>query len=751
MSLFYPRQALSGIVGLLMVGLALPLPAQPANSSPRLLSRNARAQEVLESLRNRLPEVARLNGLEPHALEALVRRDRDLWFDREARIFYVCEGLDHPHSAEATTASGEVSSASAVPNSTDSFKLHSLPGSTRVVYLDFDGHVTSGTAWNTSKTGGADIISAPFDMDGNPTSWSATELDRIKRIWQRVAEDFAPFAVDVTTEDPGVEALRRSSSTDTAYGIRVVVSPSSSWYGSAGGVAYLGSFQSSTDLPCFVFSDRLGPNNEKYVAEAISHEVGHTLGLNHDGKTDGTGYYQGHGDWAPIMGVGYYRAVTQWSKGEYALANNLEDDLAKIPTYGAPLAVDDYGNTLATAASLGGSSVLAYGVIENRADVDVFSFNTGSGTVSFTLSGTAPQTNLDIKAELLNASGAVIQTSDGTGLGASISASVPGGTYYLRIQGVGTGDPATTGYSDYASVGEYRISGTTVALTASQPPVAQVAATPTSGVGPLSVTFSSSGSSDSDGSISGYSWTFGDGASSTAANPVHVYQDAGSYTAVLTVIDNSGLASSASVVITVTSPANQLPVAKAAASVTSGPAPLAVTFSSAGSTDPDGAITGYHWNFGDGTSSTAANPGKTFSAAGTYTVILTVTDDRGGTGSASLSITATDVNRDIDVSAYTLSLDSAPSGTAAIATIKVLDRLGRAVPGATVSIEWAGLVTGTASGTTNSSGVVTFTSRRAKRSGTITGSIRSVTAPSGYRYESSLYTEPLSKSISVTR
>ncbi|GHJ49551.1 glycosyl hydrolase [Catellatospora sp. TT07R-123] len=85
--------------------------------------------------------------------------------------------------------------------------------------------------------------------------------------------------------------------------------------------------------------------------------------------------------------------------------------------------------------------------------------------------------------------------------------------------------------------------------------------------------------------------------------------------------------------------ANRNPVAVASANKTSGPAPLAVTFSSAGSSDPEGGALSYLWTFGDGTTSTAANPTKTYSTNGTYTPTLKVTDPGGLSGTASLVIT----------------------------------------------------------------------------------------------------------------
>ncbi|MFB8352021.1 PQQ-dependent sugar dehydrogenase [Streptomyces niveus] len=85
---------------------------------------------------------------------------------------------------------------------------------------------------------------------------------------------------------------------------------------------------------------------------------------------------------------------------------------------------------------------------------------------------------------------------------------------------------------------------------------------------------------------------------------------------------------------------NRSPVAKAAADKTSGPTPLAVSFSSEGSADPEGGALSYAWDFGDGTKSTDANPSHTYTEAGTYQPTLTVTDPEGLTGSASLVVTA---------------------------------------------------------------------------------------------------------------
>ncbi len=174
-----------------------------------------------------------------------------------------------------------------------------------------------------------------------------------------------------------------------------------------------------------------------------------------------------------------------------------------------------------------------------------------------------------------------------------------------------------------------------------QPPTAVAEANPTSGTAPLDVNFTGSNSSDPDGTIQSYSWDFGDGNSSTLADPSHTYSSAGTYTAVLTVTDNQGATGTDQVVITVNSAGggNQPPTAVAEANPTSGTAPLDVNFTGSNSSDPDGTIQSYSWDFGDGNSSTLADPSHTYSSAGTYTAVLTVTDDQGATGTDQVVIT----------------------------------------------------------------------------------------------------------------
>ena len=181
-----------------------------------------------------------------------------------------------------------------------------------------------------------------------------------------------------------------------------------------------------------------------------------------------------------------------------------------------------------------------------------------------------------------------------------------------RLIGVQYSDGTAIGYT-YDDVGNRIIQN--VIFPSS--PEASFAASPTNGSAPLAVAFTD----QSTGTISSWSWNFGDGGSSTSQSPVHTYSSAGVYTVILTVSNSSG-ASYRESTITVSAPR---PVANFTASPTSGTVPLAVSFTD----NSSGGVTGWSWSFGDGGTSVSQNPSHSFTSPGTYTVTLTVSGPGG--------------------------------------------------------------------------------------------------------------------------
>ncbi|MEU4769366.1 PQQ-dependent sugar dehydrogenase [Actinosynnema sp. NPDC023794] len=152
----------------------------------------------------------------------------------------------------------------------------------------------------------------------------------------------------------------------------------------------------------------------------------------------------------------------------------------------------------------------------------------------------------------------------------------------------------------------------------------------------------------------------------------------------------SGDASSALYRIEYNPAGNKAPTARAGANPVSGSAPLTVNFSSAGSSDPEGGALTYAWNFGDGATSTAANPTHTYTANGQYSATLTVTDTGGRSGSAGVSIsvgnTAPVVKLNVpangslfsfgDAVPYTITASDAEDGTIDCTRVKLSYVLG---------------------------------------------------------------------------
>lgn len=315
--------------------------------------------------------------------------------------------------------------------------LHSLPRAAATIYLDFDGEVIEGHSWE----GGARIVAPAYNLPAG----------EVTDMWRRVAEDFAPFEVNVTTD---LQAYLRAP-----QGLRIRCITTTNNFAGAGGVAFNNTFRQSGEPVCWNFY------RGNAGAVVISHEVGHTFGLHHDDTTT-QGYYGGHGSggmsWGPIMGAPYSQNICQWSKGDYVNANQRQDDLIHIGS-SVERRFDDHSSLAdqATPLTIGaGGAVADAGVIESPDDVDRFAFTTGGGTVSLRFDGAPNSPNLDIEAKLHNAAGALLATaSPANQLSATLSQTLAAGTYTVTVDGVGNGTWATNGYDDYGSLGEYTISG----------------------------------------------------------------------------------------------------------------------------------------------------------------------------------------------------------------------------------------------------------------------------------------------------
>lgn len=414
--------------------------------------------------------------------------------DPEGGIYYVDHFQFEPSLEEPALATPRALSAppslSASPFPTNLI-FHSRPGAPHVLYLNFTGENVTNTAWNTTLR--REIIPAlGFSIDSDFSRFSHSEQLAIKRIWQRVAEDYAPFEIDVTTERPALFGRRTAHALITR---NTDANGELNSEASAGGIAYVNMFGTADYAkyrPAWIYYNNLG-NKESYIAEAVSHEIGHNMGLSHDGRTDGVEYYKGHGSgdisWGPIMGSCWGRNVSQWSKGDYYLANNTQDDLA-ILSRKLSLRGDDHAGEFPSATALRiteGANVLVTipnydpantqphnkGILESSADIDMFSFVTGAGEINLSVnpmivpSGATYGGNLDVVADLFNQAGQLLLTVDlPDATHATIQTNLAEGLYYLRVRNSGAGHPThsiPSGYTAYGSIGQYFIAGSVAA------------------------------------------------------------------------------------------------------------------------------------------------------------------------------------------------------------------------------------------------------------------------------------------------
>ncbi len=158
----------------------------------------------------------------------------------------------------------------------------------------------------------------------------------------------------------------------------------------------------------------------------------------------------------------------------------------------------------------------------------------------------------------------------------------------------------------------------------------------TSTVDQLTARVDGAGSTDPDGRVTAWAWTFGDGATATGPQASHDYAAAGTYPVTLTVTDDRGATATRTGTVTVTAPP---PNAAPTAAFTVGAGGRTVTLDASASRDTDGTVTSYAWQFGDGGTGSGARVGHEYGADGDYTVTLTVTDDDGATATATQRVT----------------------------------------------------------------------------------------------------------------
>ncbi|MFY8353020.1 pre-peptidase C-terminal domain-containing protein, partial [Pseudoalteromonas sp. SSM20] len=350
--------------------------------------------------------------------------------------------------------------------------LQSRPGATNVIYINNWGGTLSGTRWNDAYNSGNSISYDPFDTDGNTSSFSDNERYLMWLAWKEMAEDYAPFDVNITTSQSvynNTPVVNRSQIIATTTATRDTFYPNS-----AGGVAYVGIFGLDSDYYKTGWTWNLSAGS---MGMTHSHESGHQMGLSHHG-TSGKGYYGGHGVWGPVMGAPFGQSYVQWSKGDYPDANNSSQNDLTILRDVLGVLDDDVANSSGSATNLsvpesGYYAQITPSGINDVVDVDVFEFNIATQSIakvqvqsSLGVEGETRAANLTFKVTLKNDQGEVIATHTS----ATVANVTPlndyftytndfaPGTYSIHVEAQTPDENWTTGFDDYGNGGEYHVS-----------------------------------------------------------------------------------------------------------------------------------------------------------------------------------------------------------------------------------------------------------------------------------------------------
>ena len=365
-------------------GMGRGTPGQPGRRALRVRpgadSDLLTGDDAIAGLRGRVGDRLRLRGGDPDEAVRALGVDPSLAVGPEGHLVFLDAVAPEDVAAFAADAAALDPAATTAPTETvpepDALAAnglplhHSNPGAPWTVYVDVESrtvpvHPNMRLALGLRQ---GVVVTAGLTLDADSATFTADEQLLVSRIWARVAEDFAPFDVDVTTERPASFATdswgggrvlwNLVTRTETAIGF-----PVGSLYGIAATTQLCGAAGSFLGQPTFTFWGTTGAARHDDIADTISHEAGHVLGLVHDGVLFGSSfqqYYAGHGtgatSWGPIMGSPLLRNVTQWSAGDYPNAwdggicgPTMQDDIAHIARrFG--VRVDEIGDTTPTAA-----------------------------------------------------------------------------------------------------------------------------------------------------------------------------------------------------------------------------------------------------------------------------------------------------------------------------------------------------------------------------------------------------------------
>jgi PKD repeat protein len=538
-----------------------------------VLGNLVQGQEAIETVAPELLEqAAEKANFSVEVLKEELLNDSTLYIDKYTGILVFLDKTYEPASTDATENGFELPAT--VPPGTDIHKLHSKPSATIKIYLNFfKGMTPADRVW-----GG--VSSVPYHSGVS----NEVEDANVYHIWSSVAEDYAPFNVDVTTEEPSFEDATRTDIYDKNFmqTVNITKSYSEQIVGrNVGGIAYLGSFGSFSNdnfytMPVWVFALNID-NSIKCIAEAASHEVGHTLGLAHQGGVNGMEYYPGHvavdgHGWAPIMGKSYSAGTTQWSDGKFN-ANRHQDDIATMKTYGIGLPASDVNVSKETAQTFEVDKLTndkvyvkrTVGLIDSPQDIDYYTFYVeyASNKVKLLITNCVDLTltcdehslsetnmnygNLHINAALLNEQGEVVkQFNNPANMHVKIEENLSPGKYYIAVKS-GESNPImvegriSSGYTNYGSIGQYIITGYYNAGVVVETPTPVIDLASTTVDNATIVQFSSERSSAGFSEIASYHWDFGDGQISSLPNPSIIYKNKGTYHVALTIENKDGL------------------------------------------------------------------------------------------------------------------------------------------------------------------------------------------------------------------